>query len=291
MSITYTEIDDGRGSSQGSDWKRTYTRSWRAITNSATVGSLAVRSGCPVSLGNTYDDGTDSDTGAFVNNIEARSEGAGDGKSWIVTVTYGPYDPEVQPQSPLERPLKVNWGNAVYQKNADFDIDGDPILNSAEESFLDPIDVDDSQPVLTIVRAEETFDVDRAYQYRRAINSDIFLGADPGKIKLAPITAELARDQDIGWYWMVTYEFFYNPDGWVKKVLDQGKTELYDDSGTTKRRPIYVDGVAVAEPVLLDGAGAKLAPGDDPVFLEFDIYDSLPFSVFGLTESDIPALA
>ena len=83
---------------------------------------MAVLRACPVGLANNYDDGVDVDTGAFVNDIQAKCIDE-DKKGWVVTVQYGPYDPEINPASPLDRALQISLGRHCLEEIADWDKD------------------------------------------------------------------------------------------------------------------------------------------------------------------------
>lgn len=289
--ILTTELGIARRGRRGRDWTREYTRAWRLTTDSASVPAAYVLANGPVSLGNSYNADSVDDLGAFVQEIEVACEGEGaNGITWIFTASYGPYDPEAVPQNPTERPLQVSWGNATFEEIVDEDQDGNAVVNSAGDPFDPPITEEDTRPVLTVVRCQYTFSTTWATGYRNAINSDIFLGADPGTVRSMPIVGVLKKDQDIGWYWEVTYEFAYKPQGWARVELDQGLRRTVDVGGTLKRQPILVRGVPVQSPVLLDGAGDVLPPGGTPVFRTYRTRPSLPFAVFGFTEADFPGI-
>lgn len=288
--ISINELDV-RGSTQGSDWKRTYKRTWRVLTDDRTIGSKTVRSACPVSIGNVYSYAGETDAGAYCLNISADQEqvAEGDGLSWIVAADYGPYDPTVNPQSPLDRPCEVSWTYATFEEVIDEDKNGNAVVNSAYDYFDPPITRDRSRPILVVDRYERGFSVSLTDMYNDSVNSDEWFGADPGTVKLKPVGAQLLRDPDIGWYWKRHYEFEYNPKGWKIRPLDQGMRKL---AGTTpeKQIPITVGGSLATAPVLLDGEGGELAPGSDPVYLEFEDLTEVPFADLGFTEDDFPGI-
>lgn len=288
MSVTVNETYKSRSSNQGADWTRTYTRSWLAETSSATIGAKTVRESCPVAIGNTFDDGDGTDAGSYCQSIDVNCVNE-DGKQWEIVATYGPYNPETNPQSPLERPLQVAWQNAAFEKVLDRDADGVDVLNSASEPFDPPVTVDDDRLILNVVRCEQYFDPGLADTYKNSLNDAPWMGADTGTIKLKPIVAVLRKDQDIGYYYEVSYQFEWDKDGWNKPVRDQGVNELVVVSGTTKRMPILTaTGVPVQDPVPLDGSGAALAVGSDVVYLDYKRYALRDFGVLNFTEADFP---
>ena len=273
-----------RSSTQTHLWQRTYTRQFRAVTNNATIGPLAVREALPVSIGNSFVSRGDIDKGSFCQEITVTCTDT-DGKQWDATATYGPYDAANQPQNPTLRPLKITWSSTVREKVLVADSDGNAVLNSAGDPFDPPVVVDEYYPVVTIGRAEMTNDPALNFKYRSAINSDVFLGADPGTVKCVPIEAELAFDQDIGWYYNKTYRFEFDQGGWNKGSLDQGLRSLA--GGIVS--PIFAKGVAITEPALLDGSGKALPVSGAPVFLDFKRYASLPFAIFNITLDMFPS--
>lgn len=279
MSIDVKETFQARRSTQGKDWKRTYTRTWRAITNDPHVDACEVRESCPVAIGQTYAAGSRSDFGSFVQSITAECSDS-DGKGWTITAEYGPYDANQWPQNPTERTPKVSWSFAQFEAIADQDVDGNPILNTAFDYFDPPVTKDDSRPILTIVRNEATFDENLAEDYKDTVNADAFWGKDAKTVKVSNISAEWAFDSDIGFYFIVTYEFHVNKDGWKKKPLNQGMRQLSSDG--SKQQQILVNGAPISSPALLDEDGVVLAAGADPVYLEFEVYPAVDFGIFNM---------
>ena len=285
MSVVSVEAVYDREGSIGSDWRRTYRRAWIVITNDKNDGAKTVRESLPVSIGNSYVDGNDSDRGAFCQSIRVTNVTA-DGLQWTAAAEYGPYDATVNPQNPTERPIKVSWSRSQFERVADFDQDGKAIVNSAGSRFDPTVMIDDSRSVLTITRCESTYDEDLASNFRDAINRDAFFNYDPYFVKVMDITAELTRDPDIGWYWVVTYQFAINRDGWRRKILDIG-FEYINPAGS-KVKIVDAKGQPVADARLLDGQGALLASAADPVALEFKVFKELSFELLNLTRDMIP---
>lgn len=278
--ISVDEIFEGRQSSQDQLWKRTYTRIFRVVTDDPHVGSGAVRAAVPVAIGMKYSTGYETDFGAYCQKITATQESVGDGKSWLVTCEYGPYDSTQWPENPLDRQPEISWEYQQYQEVASEDINGDSIVNSAGDPFDPPIMKDFSRPILTLVRNESNFDPLLAYNNRDKVNSNSFFGADAGQVKCQSITPRRVFNQDIGWYWTVTYQFIFNDKGWKPQIYDMGFRQL-DPSDDTKRIEITDEhGQRISSPWPLDENGQPLAPGDKPATIEFEIYESIDFSVF-----------
>lgn len=222
----------------------------------------------------------ESDDGAFVTSISCQlASAADDGCQWDVSVEYGPGGGEsaVFPANPVEHPIKISWGFAKHEVPVETDIDDKPIVNSAGD-FFDPAPTrDDSRPVLKIVRNELTYDPLLALDWKDRINEDSWYGFEPGTVKAGEFPGELRFNAECGFYYEVSYEFEIQPDGWVKKLLDQGMRTLNATSGKLAN-VLDEKGHQVSSPVLLDGSGQKLASGADPVILEFNIYKTARFA-------------
>lgn len=268
--------------------QRSYTRVFDVTTSDPTAGAKAVMAATGIpQIGTTYSTsgaGAEADAGAFVVGLEAR-ESSDDGKGWDVTVQYGPYNASLFSVNPTSWPSKVTWSAHKYERALFFDKSNNAILNSAGDPFGEPVTVDDSRTVMTVVRNElaSTFSMTLAESYRDTINTGIWNGYAAKTVKCSSITTgELQYDSNAQvWYYTVTYIFEINRDTWVKKVLDHGYAEL--DSTTSKRKAIKgADGKEVSEPVPLDGSGHQLATGGTPVTLSFDVYSDVDFSVFNI---------
>jgi hypothetical protein len=283
--VSVDEIRGPRTGTQGRDWTRTYTRAFRVITDDPNIGPRTVAMAVGLQIGDHYQnsDGSEHDNGSYVMDIAVAEEGE-DGKSWIVTYSYGPYDPAQWPENPLTKPPDVQWGFSPMTKVASEDINGSAVVNSANDYFDPPIEIEDPRVTLSFVRNEPVFNPARAYAYRNAINTDSFLGCDPLTVKVTQISGVRQWDQYLssinyggasGFYWTVTYEFEFNPDKWTFKILDQGMRKI--DTATGQQAQILESGIPISSPKLLDGNGQPIEPGDDPVFLEFHLFPEKEF--------------
>ena len=273
-------------------WQRTYTRTFRVVTNNPTDSAYIARlatdpnTGLTIpSIGNYwYVSATDKDFGSFVESIECRLMSASANPSesvWEVTCNYGPY--EALPQDPTQWPLRIDWGEAADKKSVIVDINGNAIVNSAGDPFKDSIEIDDNRTVLTVVQNMLTYDPQVAGNYRGHLNVAAFAGFAPKTVLCTNITASLRFDKNAGGgtgegsYYEVTFIFQINEKGWDRKILDRGFNYLV--SGTVT--PITNDGQPPSEPMLLNGSGGILAVGGTPAFVNYDVYPTADFSVFG----------
>lgn len=269
-----------------------YTRQFHVVTSSASVGNLAVRTATGIPRrGNVYATPTEFDTTSVVKEVDAQQD-EDNPRKWIVTANYGAPsgDQDQQNENPLLRPAVLTWGFVQAQKAMYKDLDNRPIANSAHEYFDPPPEVDDSRPVLTVSRNEPSFNPAIAIQYQDAINSDGFLGFQPGQAKVAGISATSQTENNF-FFWHVTYEFHFRRDGWKLALADLGRNELVNGKRVAiPRRDEQgnkVPDTQVIDPVPLNGQGQELEnPTPQSVagvnFPPFNVYKSLSFSPLGV---------
>jgi hypothetical protein len=259
---------------------RSYQRTFIVTTGDKTVGAQLVALSIPVAIGVPYSiPGTyfEFDPGSYCTSIEGRQ--SDDGCKWLVTVNYEPFDPSIYPQNPLMHPIDVNWSFDQYTKIVDEDINGNAVVNTAGDYFDPPVEVDDSRPLLTLVRNEQYYNSQIAGQMKDSINTDAFLSVfPPFTVKCMNIQAQRLYDPYIHWYYKITYEFCINLDLWKREILNQGMRQLSVD-GKSNEHIIQKGGpITSPVPLLLNGRAAQ--PTDDPVFLQFHVLKENAFSVF-----------
>jgi hypothetical protein len=281
------EMAEKRSAAVDRAWNRTYSRTFRVITDDKYDGARLVSRAPGIALGNIYDTTNphtsvnEQDLQSFCMGIKVQCAHV-DGCTWEVTFEYGPYDPTIHPENPLDQPAEIAWTFAPFESIADEDVNGDAIVNSAGDYFDPPVMKDDSQPVLTITRNEPTFDPLLAAECRDKTNDAPFLGSAPGTVKVMDISGDRQWNAQCQWYWKVRYEFKFDKKTWTRTLLDQGVMEL--DPGGTHQQVIQNSGVPSASPSLLDGSGHVLAHGSPPVYLDFDIYEPIDFGQFNIDQ-------
>jgi hypothetical protein len=276
-----TELFDGRSGTFSPTEGRRYVRAFRVLTNAITDGPQTVKAAIGIKYGDPYQGlglvESESDQFAYVTSIDAVQED-GDSIGWIVTVTYdwfsSIYAGGGPDANPLLFPIDVTWSYRNQEIVAQYDNNGNAILNTAGDPFDPPVVIDDPRPMLTIVRNEATFNVPLNNQYRTAVNSDPFATYNAQMARVIQISGKPLFHQVIGWYWQVTYEFEFNPPlGYRPKLR-------YLSAFTGKQVPILVNGIPVSFPLLLNKQGQIQKPGDTPYYVQPQIYPELPFSVF-----------
>jgi hypothetical protein len=287
MAITYTVIGEESGqartSSQDENWRRTYTRHFRAETDNPLIGPKAVRESCPVQIGQVYEADGETDLGAFAVRINVTGDtGTGaDGRQWIISIEYGQFNAlEIQPADPMIARPKISFSSTRFQVPATKDIDDEPVVNSAGDPFDPPFMLDETRPFMTIVKNEAGFPPLLAQDYHNSINNAPWFGLPELVWKCVDITGDEAQDPDGGRYWVVTYQFEMKRETWVEKLMDVGMREI-NSSG--KKIAITDDrGREVDAPWPLNENGTKKAVGVTAEFMEFHLYKEMDFSALNL---------
>lgn len=232
--------------------QRAYGRSWRVITNSPLDGPEVVLA----ALGIAIHDGHPADAGALcrVLNVEHKDN---EPRLWMVEADYDARgeDPTKQEENPLLRPAVKSWTNAQTMRPFVEDIDGNAVLNSAQEPFDPSDDVEEPTPKLHIQRFEAAFDEGLALQYLPSVNNDYFYGMPPNTWKCTRFDGRDHFENGIRCV-SVDYEFEYNWRTWTRKIQDKGFHELIDGK-LEKINDKFGD--PISSPTLLNGSGYKLS--------------------------------
>ena len=218
---------------------------------------------------------------------------------WIVTIDYtgelGPGDSNNE-NNPLFAPPRIDWDDVESEQEIDEDFDGNPIQTINGEP-IEGVKALIPDQTVSIKRNMLLFNPYVQARYRRAVNSDIFLGWPPGTAKLMKLSASNVPN-DQGGYWEVSaqiqfrYPYRTTPEkAWYSRVRHEGYYERVELSGpgagTKVVRAVDANKEPVTKPVLLDESGFRI-PGVEPGeqqtahWLEFKLYDSLPYSALGL---------
>lgn len=211
---------------------------------------------------------------------------------WIVTIDYqGESGPGA---SPLNAPPKIDWDDVESEYEIDEDFDGFPIINTAGDR-IPGVKALIADQTVTIRRNMLTFNPYVQARYRRSVNSDTFLGWPAGTAKLMKLSASNVYEEGKG-YWEVTaqvqFRYPYNTvpgRAWYARVRNEGfyKFILYNGN-KLKVRATDKNFEPTTMPILLDADGYELplnteSPAlTEAYWLEFKLYDSLPYNALGL---------
>jgi hypothetical protein len=161
------------------------------------------------------------------------------------------------------------------QEHATKDRAGKAIANSAGQPFENGIIRARYIPVWEFFQFESGLITDEQVISRNeVVNSDVFRGR-AAKTLLCTVLSSV-----VGFYYgarrrLTQYSLKYNDQTWVHKRLDVGTVFL--DGGEHKP---YLDADGNVMLGGLNGSGAKVAVGDEPAIVEFDMFEPVAFSSF-----------
>lgn len=308
--ISIDDVKGNRSLSWSGQGGRTYSLQLRVITDDPTMGPRSIQTALGLRIGDQYvhplmTSRTEWDIGSYIQSFEIREEGD-DGKQWICTLNYGPFNWAEQggatseasdgKTSPFDIPPKVSFGTAKYEVMCHRDRRGKAIVNNVGDPFDPPLKRDDSRSTLTIVRNEPYFNSQYVQFFKDKCNQDTFLGTfAPNTVKCAEVTAEREHQADWGYFWVVTYHFEirdYMTDA-LNNIIATGWTEYIPNAGlrewktpfdhTQGKKPVMISGAPVTSAILLNDNGVY-DPAADPVYLRFELYPLVDFTLFNFPD-------
>jgi hypothetical protein len=207
----------------------------------------------------------------------------------IVTANYsGEVGPTDITSSPIDLPYSIEWGGTTTDEAIDEDWNGKPIVTKNGEP-IEGLTERLTDDVVTIERAYLTVNRYALRAYRRATNSDTFLGWPPGTARIMDDNAKAVFVGGVIKYWHVRAVIqFREPfrttaaKAWYKRVRHEGI--LVRDSAGSKPHVAWDETgkTPVTKPVLLKEDGTKETNPEAAHWLEFKVLGSLPFNALGL---------
>lgn len=249
-------------------------------------------------------------------NAQRKSPNGADGAGgyWHVRVAYvlaeSDEGKENENEDPLAKPATYRWRLGLQGEQFDRDIEGNPIVNSAREPFSTPPTADVMTLTLTVERNERAFNLNKAFFFHNAVNSDVWVvpgtggqTVQPGQARCLSIqpTSEYSRESA---YVPIAYEIEFQADGFDIRILNQGPRAATGNANGASRildssqEPVTTDvllnarGQPLKEGYTVDGsafsyldppAGAEIEETPDAVFLRYKRNPRRPFSQMGLT--------
>jgi hypothetical protein len=275
-----------------------FTERYKVLVDSIEDDALVIKAhaSCPA-IGDSYAYGSSTDTSSRATSIRITPLGGQyDGPSgnsgewaWDVEVTYSRKGETVE--NPLDRPAKVYYDMDQYDVPLERDLDGNAVLNSAEQPFDPPVLKEDNRLIIRIEKNLATFDSTVAELFENAVNSATFLGFATNSLRITKISASPQEDAVYGDYYAVTTEIQRRPIEYVghephqASILDMGRYELYAPGGDVSSRwsPILdTEGQHVTDAVALDGFGRVKSASAAPVYLPFRRYPTYDFNSLGI---------
>ena len=204
-------------------------------------------------------------------------------KSCIVSINYVSSTlslPKLIPPGVIRR----RWFFSANQEEVDQDINGMPIINSSGEYFETPISRTFNDLACQFTYRVVNYNPIFAASFMDKVNADMFLGFNPGIAKLVAFDGDESEAED-GYNWTVTIEIHFRPDGWARRILDQGYRENLGPAADGF--PIIVnitddDDNPIRSPQLLDGQGMKKIENAPATWLYFDVLNSANFNALNL---------
>lgn len=293
--ISVTTISAGRTAEYDDEFRQTYEKVFRVVTDSALdeQATVLAANGIPLRHSIYYDLNGVVNRFALCEKVSARVEDEEYPLQWLVTASYstkrwdeirrkgGPdqQNQNQQPENPLNDPPDVSYDFQAYQDVIDKDLGTPslPVTNSAGERFNPAKEAPMPLIVLTIVKNEANYSPATAINYYGAVNSDEFFGFSIGTVMCMGIKGQSEYKNDY-FFFKVTYVFHVRPHvlsvenqigtvveikGWAidEAPLDHGRRQLV----AGKLVDITKNGVPVDD-YLLDGAGVASTTGR-PIYL------------------------
>lgn len=212
------------------------------------------------------------------------------GVEWIVTCQYSSEQGE-RNEDPTLDPVEISWDGEIYTEAIYEDIDGDAIVNSAGDYFVDPSPTKEKSHLIASIVAQVSNIPSWVYDYRDVVNDaaividGLSIDAQKAFIQRPKISKKQYRN-DIE-YRTISYDVHIHPDGWKMRPMDVGfRAKNATDSSQRDQITNDGDGEEPTTPVPLDGSGNVLSnpTPSTVVFLEFDIHEAKDFSALpGIT--------
>ena len=183
--------------------------------------------------------------------------------------------------------VDIEWTDTTTTEPIDRDINGTPILTANYEP-VDGLSMDVADQVVVIRRQFSTIDTNSVAAYRRATNSDTYLGWPPGTGRLIGFSAKNSfLNGAPATLWDVTariqfrepYANTTNAQAWYKRWRHEG---LYINVGGVIVRAQDGLGQEETKPVLLNATGERETNPNAALFIHTQVYGSLPYSGLGL---------
>jgi hypothetical protein len=212
--------------------------------------------------------------------------------AWTATVGYTS-ERELN-EDPEDDEVLVSWSSEIYQEPIFQDINGDALLNSAGDYFIDPSPTRENAHLIAKIRANVASVPTWVLSYQNAVNNGtitiggLIIAAGLAKMQRLDIGERQKRDSFP--FHQVSFEVHLRLEGWRFQPLDAGFRYLV--GGLPVQIKIDSDGEVSSSgdepttPLPLNGSGDILsapAPGT-AVFRDFQVYNELDFTVLpGIT--------
>jgi len=278
MTVTFLGEIAGQRSAVNDEGKRTYSVAFRLTSDAKTDTAYVVGSHASLpGIGSSHPD----DPYAYCKSLSVVNSDPW--KGWTVTAQYT-NERSLDPADPDNDEVLISWSTEIYQEAIFFDYNGNAILNSVGDMFVDPPMRDFTHLIARIslnVKTVPTW----VLSYQNAVNnSSITIGGLTIPIRTARFQGLLISERKYRGevaYHEVSFEIHIHYDNWRYKPLDCGYRKIDYSTGKVVNITNEGDSRKPDEPVLLDGGGNVLT-NPSPVtatYLDFQVYPELDFTV------------
>lgn len=302
MAVVSIKLDSDPVEGSAEKDRRSYQLKYVAITTDINDGVIAIRqhADCP-KVNSTYAYKSEIDAKAYCVGVDVKPRSGRQNEdelpdglwAWDVVAKYQAEGDGSE--NPLLKPAVLSFDTEQYDAPFERDLDGNACLNSAGMPFDPPLVREDNHWIIRIEKNLPWFDASFADSVQNSVNSDDFLGASPGTLRLKKISAAQKESETIGSYFAAVAELQFRRieypghEPHQSYPLDQGRYFIgardIIHRGQVVMAPILDNQSPpqpVHDPVPLDGTGQPLARGATPVYLFFRQYPSFPFNSLGI---------
>ena len=273
------------------DHQRAYTSVYEVITNDVNDGPITAlnASGIPP-YRSTYSFGNDFDNWAFAHDATANVRDVEETrKMWTVTVNFSTRPSfrcgDFKIENPLSEPVRLSGSFMQFTRAATKDRNDAALLNSVDEPFVPPIEIDDSRKVLVIQKNTVAISLSNWADYSDTVNSAAIWGLSARMVKLNQWRWAVQYWGTCGAYISNEWEFHINYELWNHRPLNAGFRHLpagaarpdYETIMDTKDMPRHQP-----TPLSLAGAIIDVAGGGTPIYKNFEIYEERDFTTIGV---------
>lgn len=304
----------GRNGSRDEDGHRSYEVKHLVATTSNNDGpaTVMVASGLPL-VGAYWDYGNDLDGWAwclptrkvdFYGNYENRPV-----FWWMVTSYFSTKRDSKRCQDesiedPLLEPDRISGSFVKYQREVCKDMDGKFIKSSSHELYRgSQVEFDHNFPTVTIEQNVGSLELDLFSSMVDRVNDSPMWGMGPRQIKLSNASWRRELYGICNFYYVRSFEFDINADGFDREVLDEGSMVLRGKWERGGVEPDYTWDYVVDENANpnnpkdfirykdkndensrtpLNGSGEPLGDADNPVFLPVNYYREANLLLLGI---------
>ncbi len=202
-------------------------------------------------------------------------------QGWTATAQYST-ERKISKTDPADDEIKVSWTTEIYQEPVFSDVNGNAVVNSAGDYYIDPTPSRDTTHLIAKISSNHQSIPEWVLGMQNNVNdSQVTIGGLVIAAGLARMSrleiSERQRRNDIDFYSM-SFEIHLHKAGWLLEPMDVGFRELEYVGDLVQIKDS--NGDEVTTPVMLDGAGRAQ---DNPtpssaVFGSYQIYETSDLS-------------